>query len=90
MSAKFQDHIMKAVEDIGKDNTMEIHIIFDKYKECSIKNQARERRGASATANKHHVHLNGAVPKNWKAFLSRGENKSGLAECYTQFLSKNA
>ncbi len=50
-------------------------IVFDVYKDDSLKQTTREKRG---TGQRRQVLLSEAIPANWKSFLSSSENKRQL------------
>ena len=64
----------------------QIHIVFDRYEENSLKSLTRQKRGDSTKGHKIHIQADMTVPKEWKKFLSRGENKENLAAYYTNFI----
>lgn len=74
MAEQFMQH------DIENSNThgfpSQIHIIFDHYDPNSMKGQTREKRSGQKSAPIHHIYKSyGSIPRNWKVFLSRSENK---------------
>lgn len=83
-------HILHSGKAILFSNDSQIHAIFDKYEEDSIKSQTREKRGALASAQVHHIMLEVAAPRNWKQFLLRGMNKAGLTKSYTEHMIAKA
>lgn len=46
-------------------------------------------RYGKSEGNVIHVIPDATIPKNWKLFLSRNENKSGLAKFYSEFMQQN-
>ncbi len=65
-------------------NSPEIHFVTDRYMPDSIKETERIRRGDS---DSNSFIIRGALtklPKNWKQFLSNGENKIALTKLILQ------
>ena len=88
MAENFTACVIKGV--VSKD-AKEIHVVFDKYYEKSVKAMTRSQRsGGCNRAPVHHIQLDGKCPNDWKAFLQRDENKSALATCYTQYMIEKA
>ena len=77
MSAKFEAKILKVTnEEMNSRDCSQLHIVFDKYNERSIKTSTREKRGdTGCTSWLHHVGLDVALPKNWAQFLNCGQTK---------------
>ena len=48
----------------------------------------REKRGDVGAANGHHIECDVALLRNWSHFISCGDNKSGLAKCYVQYITR--
>jgi len=88
MAESFTRHITHHAESVCQTSS-QIHVVFDEYRSDSIKAQTRAKRGAISRAHVHHVKTEMAIPRNWKAFLQQGENKSELARCYTDFMITN-
>ena len=61
----------------GSKSARHIHVVFDTYKENSIKNQTRLKRGQILENKKVHNRPDAAILKDWKSFLSVGKNKQG-------------
>ena len=91
MSSKFQAKILNITsEELNSSNCSQIHIVFDKYNMQSIKASTREKRGdTGGTTFLHHVAQDVALPKKWPSFLSCGQNKAGLARCYTDYVESH-
>lgn len=79
MAKEFLTYILQHSEGASQ-----IHVVFDKYFENSIKSATRLKRGENCL--KYHILLDGPIPKNWKTFLHSGENKGNLATCYTEYM----
>ena len=62
-------------------------LVFDRYdKEYSIKNIARQRRGAvDFGVNKYHITGNREVP-NYRNFLKSKDNKQGLESFICEYI----
>ena len=88
MAVNFLDYILHSSAQHGTIH--QIHVVFDRYDADSIKNQTREKRAAGRQVHEYHVQLDVQVPTTWNLFLSRGENKSNLARCYTDYIKDNA
>ena len=93
MGGKFLSKIMHLTSDeLNSSMCSQIHIVFDKYKKNSIKASTREKRGdtnCDTSAFLQHVVPNVALPMNWNHFLACGQNKSGLARCYTSYIESH-
>lgn len=74
----FMNHSLKTARNMPEMKN--IHIVFDKYSNSSLKTQTRNRRGDRATGHALHIHGDLAIPKDWKSFLSVG-NKQGTTYC---------
>ena len=69
----------------------QIHVVFDRYREDSIKSGTRERH----TKSTHHIQRvieEGSVPlpHSWPNFLALPDNKSDLARCLSDNIIVNA
>ena len=84
MALKFMNYIMHV-----EDSVRQIHVVFDHYFQASIKSHTRAKRYGKSEGNVIHVIPDATIPKNWKLFLSRNENKSGLAKFYSEFMQQN-
>ena len=89
MCGKFQSHILSTSHELTNGNYKQIHVVFDRYELQSIKNGTREKRGDTGQSYSHHIEQDVALPRNWKHFLSYGDNKAGFATCYIQYMSVN-
>ena len=89
MATSFLSHVMYTSRSTCAEKLSQIHIVFDRYFEQIIKNDTREKRTSCSKANIHQVLLDGTVPKDWRLFLSRDENKAALAECYSNYIKQN-
>jgi hypothetical protein len=85
MAERFIGHIMHLSNITPSTDVKQIHIIFDKYLEDSIKGQTRAKRG-EGMGHLYHVKADVAIPQNWKQFLSKGQNKASLASYYTEYM----
>lgn len=85
---KFIEYIISRCNSIGNDIT-EIHIIFDKYYEESIKSGTRSKRGSVKTAHSYIIKGDIQIPLNWTKFLAIAENKAELARYYTEYLMES-
>ena len=88
MAKIFTAHILS--RDLSK-NATQIHVVFDRYFENSVKSATRfKRSGGASRAPLHHIQPDGKIPNDWKAFLLRDENKAALAKCYTDYMIQQA
>jgi hypothetical protein len=87
MAQKFFSHIMHKRLSIGGNDITQLHVVFDKYNEDSIKNMTLEKCG-QMDGHSYHVLPDVAIPQNWKQFL--GKNKTALAEYYTKYMTEKA
>ena len=78
MAKQFLQCILQCSRAI--QSVTQIHIVFDRYKENSLKLQTRQKRGDTGAS---------PIPKEWKKFLARGENKENLAAYYTDYVIEN-
>lgn len=81
----FHSYIKGASKNISTTVT-QVHVVFDRYLENSIKSQTREARSAGKSKRTYKVRGEAKVPPDWKQFLAVAENKAHLAEFYTDFL----
>jgi len=84
MAENFMNHSLKLARHVT--NVKNIHIVFDRYRNNSLKTQTRNRRGDRAASSAIHIHGDLAIPKDWKSFLSIGKNKERLISFYTQYM----
>ena len=66
----FKPYILKQLEAAQR-----VDVVWDVYREDSLKFTTRERRG---TGTRRSVALSSKLPKNWKSFLHVGDNKTEL------------
>ena len=59
-------------------NATRVDVVGDRYPELSIKNAERNRRAANGVQRVHIYSKDQSAPKQWKKFLSSGENKETL------------
>ena len=79
-AARFLDRLKKECK--------QVHIVFDKYLENSIKTGTREKRGQlSSVAPAYHIQPKGEIPTNWSDVLLCGANKMNLADLYADYAS---
>ena len=79
----FADSVFEFVIRLAQDcRAKRLDFVADRYPALSIKNTERARR---ATQGVQRVHIYGQdqkIPKQWKKFLSSGENKESLLEFF--------
>ena len=66
----FKPYILKQLEAVQR-----VDVVWDVYREDSLKSTTRERRG---TGTRRRVASSSKLPKNWKSFLHVGDNKTEL------------
>lgn len=66
----FKPYIRKQLEAVQR-----VDVVWDVYREDSLKSTARERRG---TGTRRRVASSSKLPKNWKSFLHVSDNKTEL------------
>lgn len=88
MAKQFLQYVLHSSRAIH--SVAQIHIVFDRYEENSLKLQTRQKRGDTGTSHKIHIQAEIPIPKEWKKFLARGENKENLAAYYTNYVMENA
>ena len=66
----FKPYILKQLEAVQR-----VDVVWDVYREDSLKSTTRERRG---TGTQRRVASSSKFPKNWKSFLHVGDNKTEL------------
>ena len=69
-SKVFIPHIEKSLS-----NSKRLDIVWDTYREKSIKGQTREKRG---TGQRRRITHSTVIPKDWQGFLRNGDNKTDL------------
>ena len=89
MASKFVNHIIHKSVAVAGNDVKQMHIVFDRYEENSIKNATREKRGNN-TGHTYHVLPDVTIPGNWKQFLGVAKNKTALAEYYTRYITEVA
>ncbi|KAJ8049553.1 hypothetical protein HOLleu_02339 [Holothuria leucospilota] len=78
--------LRRLVSRANANKSKEIHFVTDTYREISIKNAEREKRAAGGSQL---MRIHGQpLPKQWKKFLSNGENKKSLIEFLDETWSK--
>lgn len=82
----FKDLAIMIFNMIAPPSTMATRIDFvtDRYLETSIKNAERSRRGSHGSLKVKITGPGQKCPKQWKKFLSSGENKTSLTEFLLQ------
>ncbi|MES9884233.1 MAG: hypothetical protein ABW185_25595 [Sedimenticola sp.] len=86
MASSFMKYVVVKSRSIS--GVKDIHIVFDRYTENSLKMNIRVKRGDAHNAQALYIHENMPIPKDWKAFLSLGVNKTGLTNYYTDTFLK--
>ncbi len=79
-SLKIQEYICQRSERFER-----IDVIWDVYRNNSIKRDAREKRGIGRVQN---VNSSLKIPKNWSSFLSADENKTQLFKLLAEDIVK--
>ena len=64
-----------------------LDFVADMYPEISIKNTERSRRAAQGVQIIHILNKNQNVPKQWRQFMSSGENKESLVAFLLEYWS---
>ena len=73
------DQVLKQVVDLARSVRGDaIHFVVDTYRNVSIKNTERVRRGSSESLLTKIYGEDQHVPRQWKKFLACGENKAEL------------
>lgn len=87
----FKDLAMTIFDSIAPPSTMarRIDFVTDRYLETSIKNAERTRRSSDGSLKVRITGPGQKCPKQWKKFLSSGENKTSLTEFLLQQWSGN-
>ena len=90
MFGDFVDSFQAAVLKAGS-RYQQIHVIFDRYQEDSIKSGTRKRR-TKCTRPIQHVIEDGSVPipQSWPNFLALPANKSDLARFLSEHIIVNS
>ncbi|WAQ97270.1 hypothetical protein MAR_029960 [Mya arenaria] len=91
MGARFQQYTLSKAREISPKVT-KIHIIFDKYSINGLKTETRKYRGDCSQSGCRNVDVRGElrVPKDWKMFLSNGQNKERLIQFYSGYMAEHA
>ena len=89
MAGRFISHILHSSTTTSATHVKQVHVVFDKYVEDSIKAQTRAKRG-ERQGQIYHIKGDGPIPQNWKQFLSDGQNKAGLAHYYSEYMAEYA
>ena len=90
MAALFLRYLLASSRNTCGHGLSQIHTVFDKYDVDSPKREARGKRAKGRPAILYHVTPEAPVPKHWKSFLSREENKTALVKCYTNHFKEKA
>ena len=90
MAALFLRYLLASSRNTCGHGLSQIHTVFDKYDVDSPKTEARGKRAKGRPAILYHVTPEASVPKDWKSFLSREENKTALVKCYTNHFKEKA
>ena len=61
-----------------KWNATRLDFVADRYPAISIKNVERAKRAAQVVQKVHILSKNQSIPKQWKKYMSSGENKESL------------
>ncbi|KAG0719669.1 hypothetical protein GWK47_050025 [Chionoecetes opilio] len=88
LASDFTAFVLQKASQIGTPS--QIHLIFDRYYEESVKSQARINRGGNDQAVAYNIAVGGRVHVNKDTFLSNSCNKAALARVYTEYLSSTA
>ncbi len=89
MAERFLSHVLQRSTSTSPEVNQQVHVVFDKYLEDSIKAQTRGKRG-EGQGHLYQVRADVAIPPNWKQFLTHGANKRNLAEYYTEYMMEHA
>ena len=80
LASDFMDYTIHTSQILAEGQLDQVHIVFDRYFQTSIKRQARKQRGDDATAEGNfHLKLDSRAHGNKDAFLKHSRNKEGLA-----------
>lgn len=76
----FADSIFAYLMNLAKKwNAVRLDFVVDRYPTLSIKNAERAKRATRGVQRIHIYSKNQNIPKQWKKFLSSGDNKESLA-----------
>ena len=89
MAMAFQEHILRVSKAICGNALSQVHVVFDRYLQSSIKGDTRVKRSGTSKGNIHLIIPDGRIPKDWKLFLREGKNKTALVSFYTDYLISN-
>lgn len=87
---KFASAVFSYIHD--KSASTRVDVIFDRYLRLSIKSDTRKKRAGGAQQAVHRMVNSRDVPmvRNWKQYMSLGENKSDLANFLSEQLKLKA
>ena len=89
MAAKFFQYVLNSSDKVGH-NVKQIHIVFDRYFDYSIKSQARlERSKEDITSSEYHISLDAVVSVSKESFLQKSYNKTSLAKLYAGYIQES-
>ena len=89
LASDFTAFILQKASYTG--SASQIHLIFDRYYDESIKTQARRNRGDSIDQSvEYNIVADGRGHVNKDTFHSNSHNKAAVAKVYTEYLSTTA
>ncbi|CAH3141995.1 unnamed protein product, partial [Porites evermanni] len=77
-----------ATEPLLQNGCDRVDIVFDQYRDMSIKSHERSRRGSSSALEVKINSPSTPVPKQWAKYISNPRNKTNLCTFLTQALSE--
>ena len=80
--AEVADDMLSMVLHEGTDSPR-IDVVFDVYRDSSIKNAEREKRGSESGHEYRNIKADHKIHQ-WRKFLSNSNNKSLLIKCISQ------
>ena len=83
MAESFWTHILSLARSLGVSN---LHVVFDRYEENSIKQQTRIRRGEIITCSAPVVIQPNMMIGEWKRVLTSTKSKCELTKFYSKYL----
>lgn len=89
LSLKYFD-IFTAPLSLRNCNCSEVQIVFDQYKETSVKPRERASRGASTALEVQISSRSTPVPKQWGKYTFNPQNKENLCDYLTKSMCKIA
>ena len=89
MPQRCLSYILHCSGTFPPSDVQQIHVVFDKYLEDSIKAQTRATRGERHD-QVYRVKADVPISQNGKPFLSYGENKASLAKYYIEYITNHA